>query len=246
MVTGSASQGFPAGEGSVPGRKASRIVFGPPGDAGWPLSRSTATSVTVGGGGKTVPGRVFPAALHEVEPCREGDAGSALAVAERGLLIASDPGPGRHFGIETDEPGVGEVVRGSGLSRHRASKGPCPGGRTPRDHPFQQVGDDIRQIRRDHGSGFRVAAFQFPTVPVGDPGDEIRAHPHPSVGKGAVRRDHLQQRDITRSQSDREHRQQRALDPQPGCQSGPLRLVRHRGPCGRRGCSGTLRRPVAW
>ena len=131
---------------------------------------------------------------------------------QEGLVGVPVPHPGRRGERRrvADEPGVAEVrgrprLAGRGLADGRRRPGP------PRDHLLQDLGDLIRDPRRDgldRGGGSVVE--DLPRR-VGDPGRELRGPVDPAGGEGGIGRGHLQRGHAGAAEGQRGHGRQVGL-----------------------------------
>src|SRR3972149_6207496 len=119
--------------------------------------------------------------------------GATPPAPQRLFLVVPHPNPGRQTGIEPDEPGVGIVVGGAGLS----GQGSCqPGGgcRGASLHDtLQQTSDDVGGVGADGARRLGVSLFQQVPVSVGDLGDEVGPHPYSLIREGGIGGNHFQE-----------------------------------------------------
>ncbi len=166
---------------------------------------------------------------------QEGGVSPRLVLAQRVLLLVeAQPHPGGQRGLEADEPGVGEVVRGPRLARDGAPEARRPGRRAAGGHAPEQAGQDERGVGPDGVPGLGPRLLEDIAVAVRDARDQVGLHAQPLVGEGGEGRDHLGEGGFPRAQGDGQERGQLARQPElarvldPGLD--PHRLERlHRG-----------------
>ncbi len=119
----------------------------------------------------------IPAMPFSMNSIQMGRAASApdFSFTERNLfIVVADPNACSDLRRESDEPGVGEVLRGAGFSAGGTANRFCLDGSAELDDLFEHGRHRVRHIRRNDVMDFRVRFFEERAIVAGDAANHVR------------------------------------------------------------------------
>src|SRR5690348_1121734 len=130
--------------------------------------------------GRSLPGKdllrmLGDSNLHKPLPYWESGQCPGLLVAKRLLFVEADPYSTGDRGRESDKPGVGEVVRGTGFAAEgMLQSGAGRSRRTVKHHALEQIGHGARRLYANYILHFRIIFLERVAFIVHNPANVAR------------------------------------------------------------------------